>query len=410
MAFDPVTLLTLSVVVLVALGSLMLHASRGEQACLLLRWSGAAFLCLGLGFAMVLAAPTDIQAPVRVFGNAALLLPYGFLWAGARRFGGRPVSFEPVVAGALAWLLAVSLVDLGQAWRVGLTSAIVALYSGAIAWEHHRGDGAGSAERLRAQRWASWIFAGHGSFFALRCLLGPSLGLAAWGPDIAQFWGALLGLETVVVASLLAVVSLAMSRELTARQHRREALEDVLTGIGNRRALFRSGGVLLDACHRAGRPAALLLMDLDGFKAVNDRHGHPLGDRLLVAFGRLAHDYLPPTSLVCRVGGEEFAAVLPDAEPERARIVADEIRALFAHVVLDGPQGPVRTTVSIGIAQMDAVPPGVRPPQQDMADLLGRADQCLYFAKNAGRDRVVAEHELRPADPSRAGGGRRSAA
>ncbi|HEY0329361.1 MAG TPA: hypothetical protein VGC77_09700, partial [Rhodopseudomonas sp.] len=87
MAFDPVTLLTLSVVVLVALGSLMLHASRGEQACPLLRWSGAAFLCLGLGFVMVLAAPADIQAPVRVFGNAALMLPYGLMWAGARRFG-----------------------------------------------------------------------------------------------------------------------------------------------------------------------------------------------------------------------------------------------------------------------------------------------------------------------------------
>ena len=415
MAFDPVTLLTLSVVVLVALGSLMLHASRGEQACLLLRWSGAAFLCLGVGFAMVMAAPTDIQAPVRVFGNAALMLPYGFLWAGARRFGGRPVSFEPVVAGALAWLLAVSLVDLGQAWRIGLTSAIAALYSGAIAWEHHRGDGAAPAERLRAQRWASWIFAGHGSFFALRCLFGPTFGFVAWGPDIAQSWGAALGLETVTVACLLAMVSVAMSRELTARQHRREALEDVLTGIGNRRALFRSGGALLDACRRAGRPAALLLMDLDGFKAVNDHHGHPLGDRLLVAFARLAHDYLPPTSLVCRVGGEEFAAVLPGADPQRARIVADEIRALFAHVVLDGPQGPVRTTVSIGIAQASVVqagaaPPGAIPSQQEVADLLGRADQCLYVAKGAGRDRVVAEHELGPAGPALAGDGRRSAA
>ncbi len=390
MAFDPVTLLTLSVLVLVVLGGLMLNASRGEGACNLLRWSGVGFLCLGLGLAMLLATPRDIHAPLRVFGNGALMLSYGCLWAAARHFNRRRAPFEPVVAGALLWLVAVTLFDLSQGWRIGLTSTIVAAYSAATALEHRRGGDGTAGEGLRAQRWAAWVFAAHAAFFGLRAMLGPTFGFGAWDADIAQLWGALLGLETVLMAVLVGFAAVTMNREQAGRQHRREALEDTLTGIGNRRALLRSGAALVGACRRAGRPAALLLMDLDGFKAINDLHGHPAGDRLLVAFARLAHDYLPPTSLVCRVGGEEFAAVLPDADPGRAARVADELRGLFAHVMLEGPQGPIRTTVSIGIAALAAE----APAGDEVTDLLLRADRCLYAAKHGGRDRVVGEDQL----------------
>ena len=141
------------------------------------------------------------------------------------------------------------------------------------------------------------------------------------------------------------------------------------------------------------------MIDLDRFKAVNDTHGHPAGDRLLVAFARLAHDYLPPTSLVCRVGGGAFAAVLPGADAPRAGGVADEIRALFSHLAVAGPQGPVRTTVSIGIALAgdEMADDGARGG--GLAALLARADQCLCAAKHAGRDRVVAEgNPARPRD------------
>lgn len=404
MAFDPVTLLTISVFVLFGLGGLMLDAARGPQTGPLLRWTGGAFLCLGAGLVMILAAPTDIHAPLRVLGTAATLLPYGLLWAAARRFDGRPAPFEIVAAGALAWLVAVSLVDLSQLWRVGVTSAIVALYSVATAREHRRGDG-GSGDRLSAQRWAARIFAAHGAFFALRAVLGPGFGTSASGTDVGQLWGAMLGLETVLMAITLGVTAIAMDRERAANLHRREALEDALTGIGNRRALFRSGAALIANTRRAGLPTALLLMDLDGFKRVNDRHGHPGGDRLLVAFAHLAHDYLPPTSLVCRVGGEEFAAILPGADAGRARAVADEIRALFAHVALDGPQGPIRTTVSVGVA----LSPASGAPAE-IVELLGRADLCLYAAKHGGRDRVVAEGDPAMADGSRPLGGFSSAA
>ncbi len=202
------------------------------------------------------------------------------------------------------------------------------------------------------------------------------------------------GLVALLTASvlLLAVfgsVVVATSRGWTAMLVRRETLEDPLTGIGNRRALFRSGPALLAEARRGGRPAALLLMDLDGLEVVNDVHGHAAGDRLLVAFAHLAHDYLPPPGLVCRIGGGEFAALLPGADGFRARSVADEIRALFAHVAIPGPRGPVRSTVSIGTVVSTASRPGTADP--DMRALLDRAGCCLSAAKDGGRNRVADE-------------------
>jgi diguanylate cyclase (GGDEF)-like protein len=404
MAFVPVTLLTTSVVALVGLGALMLHVARRERAWSPLRWSGAAVLCLGAGFALLLAAPADIDAPVRVLGTATLILSHGLLWGAARRSDRRSATFEAVSAGALVWLLAVALFDPSRGLRIGLTSAIVAAYSFAAAFEHRRGRGGREARRN-----ASSLFAAHGGFFALRAVLGPAFGFAASAPDGAPGWGALLGVEAVAFAALVAVVSARLSLAVVPAEQRRpppegareDALDDRLTGVANRRALHGSGVALLEGCRAAGRPACLLLMDLDGFALVNDRHGPAAGDRLLTAFARLAHDYLPPTGLVCRSGGGEFAALLPGADLGRALAVADELRALFAHLVLDGPAGPLRATVSIGVAE----DPGGQEPatQRDLLDLIDRAELCLDAAKAGGRDRVCSDGEADAA-------GRRTAA
>ena len=160
--------------------------------------------------------------------------------------------------------------------------------------------------------------------------------------------------------------------------------DDGLTGIGNRRAFEQSGAALLAAALADGRDAALLVLDLDRFDAINAAHGRAAGDRLLVTFARVIHDYLPPNSLVCRLGADTFAAILPAAGPARAAAIADEIRLLFAHLSIEGPGGPVRTTVSIGIA-------GSRGSDIDLETLLHRADVCLDAAKAGGRNRIEAE-------------------
>ncbi len=159
--------------------------------------------------------------------------------------------------------------------------------------------------------------------------------------------------------------------------------DDGLTGIGNRRAFERSGAALLGAALADGHEAALLVLDLDRFDAVNAAHGRDAGDRLLVTFARVIHDYLPPTSLVCRLGADTFAAILPAAGPARAAAIADEIRMLFAHLSIEGPEGAIRSTVSIGIA-------GSRGCGSDIQSLLQRADFCLDSAKAGGRNRIEA--------------------
>ena len=163
-----------------------------------------------------------------------------------------------------------------------------------------------------------------------------------------------------------------------------EAFDDRLTGVGNRLAFERSGAALLGTTLANGQEAALLLFDLDRFDAVNAAHGRDAGDRLLAAFARTVHAYLPPTSLVCRLGADTFAAILPAAGLARATAIADEIRMLFAHLSIDGPAGPVRATVSIGVA-------GARGSESDIEALLQRADLFLDGAKAGGRNRVEAE-------------------
>ena len=160
--------------------------------------------------------------------------------------------------------------------------------------------------------------------------------------------------------------------------------DDGLTGIGNRLAFERSGAALLGTALAKGQEAALLLLDLDRFDGVNAAHGRDAGDRLLGAFARLVHDYLPPTSLVCRLGADTFAAILPAAGLARATAIADEVRMLFAHMAIESPRGRLQTTVSVGIA-------GSRGAEADIDGLLQRADLCLDRAKAGGRNRVEAE-------------------
>ena len=227
-------------------------------------------------------------------------------------------------------------------------------------------------------------------------VVGPVLGLFVSAPILTLAWVWLLAIASSALATAFGLAGPVSARADPAALPREIALEDERTGVGNAYALSGPGAALLARTLADGRPLALLVMDLDGFAALDRRYGSAAADRLLLAFARLAHDYLPPASLVCRLAGDAFAALVPGADPPRARAVADELRSLFAHLRLQEGGAPLQATVSVGIAQ-------ARPGQATRADLRGPATRCLAVAKDTGRDRVV--HE---ADLSR--DGRRSAA
>jgi two-component system cell cycle response regulator len=160
---------------------------------------------------------------------------------------------------------------------------------------------------------------------------------------------------------------------------KRDVQIDALTGMLNRRALESGVSERCAARERFG----VLFMDLDHFKSVNDRFGHDVGDRVLIAVAHVLKSGLRPGDVVARYGGEEFVALIAGAGPESARLVAERLRM---HVEDMPPihRGPNAVTVSVGAAVYDPARAEEAP-----VELLRRADVALYDAKRAGRNRVV---------------------
>jgi diguanylate cyclase (GGDEF)-like protein len=160
---------------------------------------------------------------------------------------------------------------------------------------------------------------------------------------------------------------------------------DALSGLDNRRAFFDKGAQMIEQARRYGHPMSLLMLDIDHFKRVNDEHGHACGDEAIRRVAQLLRTVLRDADLIARVGGEEFCALLPETALEPAREVAQRLVEQLRITDL-GPTaaGPLRATMSVGVAQL-------APPQlQTLEQLLHQADEALYAAKAAGRDRVVA--------------------
>lgn len=163
----------------------------------------------------------------------------------------------------------------------------------------------------------------------------------------------------------------------------RLARRDPLTGLANRRALEETLALEVTRAARAGRPLSLVVVDVDRFKQVNDRHGHPAGDAVLAAVAARAAAALRGGDVLARLGGEEFAAVLPGADLPAAVEIAERIRARVAAEPIACAGAALAVTISAGCATR-------REGEQDGGALLARADAKLYEAKRAGRDRVCA--------------------
>lgn len=169
------------------------------------------------------------------------------------------------------------------------------------------------------------------------------------------------------------------------RRYRRLARTDALTGFANRAGFVEAADRALRRAARRGQPITLVVFDLDLFKQINDSHGHLAGDAVLRAVADTLRDLPGPERLVGRIGGEEFAVLLPGATPTEARGHAEACRLAIAGMEAQHEGRALRVTASFGVARADLVP-------APLAELLARADRALYRAKHAGRDRIV-EHD-----------------
>ena len=163
--------------------------------------------------------------------------------------------------------------------------------------------------------------------------------------------------------------------EVTARSE-----TDPLSSLLNRRGFEDRAVAALAAAEQSGLPVTLVASDLDSFKSINDNFGHDTGDQVIIAFASLLSTSAPGKVIISRMGGEEFAVLLPGTNQAAARLYAEGLRVAFGNMSIGALPGHVRVTASFGVAEFNGA--------ESLSDLRRRADAALYVSKRGGRDRV----------------------
>jgi diguanylate cyclase (GGDEF)-like protein len=390
MHLDIGTLAVVTVFVMALLGALLVFAGVQNRAIRAPVWWGAAYILGAAGLGLLATRGTLPDFLSIDIANALVLLGYGLTWSGARLFDGRKIRPLLVLLAPTLWLLACRIpffaADVGINLRIVVGSTMLSLLTAATAHEFWRGR-----DEPLLSRWpAVIVLLAYGGMLLARIPViyvapfADNNALVAGAPFALMAFGALL--FTVVLAFLL----LNMAKERTELQHKIAALVDPLSGVANRRA-FLGGASRLFAQQTVGHePLALLLFDLDRFKEINDRFGHAAGDHVLQIFASTATTTLGAGVLFGRIGGEEFASLLPVGDLGEAVAIADRVRRNFAAAAARFREGDVVPTVSVGVALG-------RDAATKVEDLMVVADEALYRAKANGRDRVeaaAADHEV----------------
>lgn len=378
MYIDAFTVLLSGLLVKLVLAGLFLVLWFGNRrATWFVWWSGTFFLgsLASLFFVARDAGPS-------FFATAVALLVAGVAcaWQGARAFEKRAPLWIFVGAAPAIWLAACAVPGFMEivTHRVIVSSVLLASLFAMTAFEFWRGR----AEPLPSRWTVVALFSSMAAIFALRI---PLIGVAPFpfGALPAEpAWVAAFNLLMFFHTVVLAVLLVAMSKERQELRQRTNAQTDSLTGALNRRAFMSRGRRLVLRHQKKREPLCLLFLDLDHFKALNDRYGHSGGDDVLTAFVAVVHDNIRPTDFLFRLGGEEFCCLLPFTRTDEAYQVAQRIRCALEANGVQVAGSPVHVTVSVGIASADAF-------GYDVDTLVRRADMAVYSAKRQGRNRVV---------------------
>ena len=380
MSLDTSTLYLVATMVAATLGAMLLFFGTQENIPAL-RWWGTAYLLGAVSVALSTLASNMLGTMLSLALNAVGFAACGMVWNAARVFHGRKPNLPGLLLGAMVWVAAVmTLKPEASAIRFMIGAAIVAIYATLTAaqlWSERR--------KTLQSRWPAIVVPVlHGFVLMLPILLG---GLLRPHDDAfaSSIWVTVFSIELVLyaVATVFVIFMLVSERVVTA--HKTAASTDPLTGMFNRRGFAEATSRVIEREANAGRPVTVLIFDLDHFKSINDRFGHSAGDEILKLFATVVLSTLRITDLSGRVGGEEFAALLP-CPLEEGVIAAERVREAFADSGIVVEDGPVDTTVSIGVAG--------GPAGTELEVLLAAADSALYQAKRNGRNRVETAEEL----------------
>lgn len=359
-----------------ALSAILLFAwlhDRGARAYIL--WS-AAFTAHALGVLLVAARGMIPDFLSIEIANALALTSYAFGVSGVRSIDGRdiqPIAVLPTAIWICGMFVPVIRENLG--YRVSLYS--IASASGCLLltlslWLPGIG-------KLRTRRSLAFIFflqAAVSVIVSVQMILRPASTLQ----EVST--APLTGFTAALTVVLSVMFGAKMLIERSEQRLRDLAAADMLTGVLNRRGFFGRFASVRSEAERANRQLALLLFDLDHFKQINDRYGHQAGDEVLIAFSRLVTQKMAGCGAFGRLGGEEFAAVMPVDTIAEAKRLAESIRTELGAFPILCAGGSVSATVSTGLMLCAA--------KEATIDMMIRdADKALYGAKNAGRNRVV---------------------
>ncbi|TWC05315.1 diguanylate cyclase [Bradyrhizobium macuxiense] len=378
MSFDPSTLYLFATMVAGMLGAMLWLFGRQEKIPAL-KWWGTAYLLGAASVALWTVGGSTLDPLVLLGLNAIGFAACGMVWNASRIFHGRKANLPGLVLGPVAWIGAVTTVE-DPAMRLTIGAGIVAVYAALTAselWSERR--------RAMQRRWIAMVIpVAHGCVLMLPILVGDLMRLNGQN-FVSNFWVTLFSIELVLYAIGTVFVIFMMVSDRAVAVHKTAASIDPLSGMLNRRGFSEACARVIEREADGGRPVTVMIFDIDHFKSINDRFGHPAGDEILKLFSAVVVNNLRISDLSGRIGGEEFAALLP-CSLEEGVLVAERVREAFENSNITCEEGAVDTTVSIGVAG--------GPAGTELEVLLAAADTALYQAKRGGRNRVEAAEEL----------------
>ena len=369
---DGPTLAFVMVCIIALLGLFLILAWLQQRDVRALAWWGAAYL-IGASSLALWGAPQPWLPLPREIPFAMIFVACGMIWNGVRLFRGRRLRPFAACAGAVIWLVLcqLPLFPEGSGARIALGALVVAAYTFFIAMEFSRER----RKSMRSRVAGIVVLLLHAAIFLL------PLAMRWLMPEvIAVSWVTVFALETILYAVGTAFIVMLIVKDHHVDIYRHAASTDYLTGLLNRRAFLENALRMCAQQGKHGKPVTLMMFDLDHFKSINDRFGHALGDEVIRVFAQVARKSMRATDVIGRLGGEEFAAIVP--EPlELGRMIAERVRSGFevAAAVVAGQA--VGATVSIGAATSHELVTNIDA-------LIARADAALYRAKGDGRNRL----------------------
>lgn len=376
MALDPITMLTLSIALAAAAALYLAAEWRHVREASLLFWS-AGFATITVGSTLALLRSSGILLIGIWFANGLLVTAHWLFLLGVARFTESKLSRGWYLIFAV-W---VGMLLLPEApwWSkvmLAVNSTLVALlmFKASLLLRPHGNSLSVGAGQLR------YVLLGHGVFYLAKAITAVLPGTLI---DLAAFRGEIIQISLVEGAMAIMMIALSMTGSERYRREKRIerlAARDPLTALYNRRALeVRAPRLLEDVS--ASRPGALLLIDIDNFKSVNDLYGHIAGDRLLITLSEMIRSLLPNGSLAARLGGDEFVILLSDASREQVVELGGQLRQRFHEAASQAFSTPEAVTLSIGADLFDQSP-------ASLGALIEQGDAALYASKRGGRDSI----------------------